>query len=78
MLLKTSARLEERRALGFVVVDKLGRGLELPPTAWPPGKGQRLPRILGLRRAVAIDHVMRDLAALREKSADNCLRVWSA
>src|ERR1700730_16503429 len=30
------------------------------------------------RRAVAIDHLMRDLASLREKPADDCLRVWSA
>ena len=30
------------------------------------------------RRAVAVDHLMRDLAALREKPADDCLRVWGA
>src|SRR5580704_8317833 len=41
-------------------------------------QGQRLALILGLRRAVAVDHLVRDLAALREKPADDGLRVWGA
>src|ERR1700730_4062246 len=38
----------------------------------------RLAGILGLRRAVPIDHLMRDPGALCEKPADDCLRVWGA
>src|ERR1700731_3375983 len=41
-------------------------------------QGQRLAGILGVRRAVAVDLLMRDLAALREKPANDCLRVWGA
>ena len=50
-------------------------GFDFRNFAW---KGQRLARILGLRRAVAVDHLMRDPGTLREKPADDGLRVWGA